>query len=356
MKKVIKIILLIVLVLLLVWPVYYFVTKKEANVMAYHLERPETRMLKNFVMCSGIVLPKEEVEIKSRISGVLEAIYVNNGDRVRKNQVIAKISVIPDMETLAASESDVRISKLNFDNQTVVHNRNKILLKKGIIAKADFEKTENAYLNAKAQLQEARKRYRIVKSGNYSNTQTSNTSIVSTIDGVVTLLPTKIGASIIQSNNFNAGTTIAKIANIEEMVFKGNVKEYEVSKLSKGMDVIINAAITDQDQKGVLSEISTSGSNKDGMILFEIKSTLANVKTEKTGFSANAKIVTEARNATLAIKEEWIEVKGDSIYVEVNKNENETEKRAITLGLSDGIYTEVVSGLTGNELIRVYDK
>lgn len=356
MKKVIKSILFLILILLLIWPVYYFLTKKDTNAIAYTLEQPEKRDLKNFIMCSGIVLPKEEVEIKSRVSGVLEAVYVKTGDSVRKNQVIAKIKIIPDMEALAAAEAKLNVANINFDTQKTTYKRNKTLLEKGIIAKAEFEKTENSYNNTKAQLQEAQKRYGIVKSGNYSSAQISNTSIISTIDGIVTLLPTKIGASVIMSNNFNEGTTIAKVANISEMIFEGNVKEYEVSKLSQGMDVIINTAIDAEDQKGILSEVSTSGKNQDGMILFEIKSTLADTKTRKTGFSANAKIVTDERKAAVAVKEEWITTSGDSTYVLVNKNSDEVEKTLITLGLSDGVYTEVVSGLQGNESIRVYDK
>ena len=215
---------------------------------------------------------------------------------------------------------------------------------------------ENSYLNAKERLNDAKKRYQIIKSGNYSKPQPSNTSIVSTIDGVVIDLPTKIGVSVIESNNFNDGTTIAKIANIEDMVFEGSVKEYEVSKLAEGMDVIINSAIDDQDQIGVLSEVSTSGKNSDGMILFDIKSTLVNLKTKRSGFSANAKIITKERKNVLSLKEEWITVTNDSAYVMVHKNKDEIEKRIVKLGLSDGIYTEIISGLTNDDVIRVYDK
>jgi HlyD family secretion protein len=356
MKKIFKTVLLILFVALFIWPVYYFMTKKDASIPTYTLEKPKERNIKNFVICSGIVLPKEEAEIKSRVSGVLEELYVKNGDSVRKNQVIAKISIIPDMAELASSESSLKIAKINFENQKISYHRNKILLEKGVIARNDFESIENSYLNTKEQLNDAKKRYQIIKSGNYSNSHPSNTSIVSTIDGIVISLPTKIGVSIIQSNNFNDGTTIAKIANIENMVFEGSVKEYEVSKLAEGMNVIINSAIDDQDQKGVLSEVSTSGKNSDGMILFDIKSTLVNLKIKRSGFSANAKIITKERDNVMSIKEEWITIKNDSTYVVLHKNEDEIEKRIVELGLSDGIYTEILSGLNNNDLIRVYDK
>lgn len=356
MKKIIKFILLIFLFVLLIWPVYYFISKKNAKEISYKLEKPQKRDIKNFVVCSGIILPKEEVEIKARVSGVLEALYVKSGDSVRKNQVIAKISIIPDVGELASSESEIKVAKINFENQKVIYSRNKVLLEKGIISRTEFEAIETRFLNAQEQLNSANKNHLIVKSGNYSNNQKSSTSIVSTIDGIVTLLPTKIGSSIIQSNNFNEGTTIAKIANIEEMVFEGNVKEYEVAKLEIGMPVLINTAISDIDEEGLLSEISTSGKNMDGMILFEIKSKLTASKIKKTGFSANAKIITQKKKNTLSINEEWVSFKNDSTFVFIHKNDAEYEKRFVNLGLSDGIFTEVLSGLNEDETLRIYDK
>jgi len=356
MKKILKFLISVFLLILIIWPIYYFVTKKNNKEITYSLMKPEKRDLKNFIICSGVILPKEEAEIKSRVSGVLENLYVQNGDRVSKGQIIAEIGIIPDMGELVVSESGVNIAKINFDNQNVSYNRNKILLEKGIIPKAEFEKIENEFLNTKEQLNNARKKYRIIKLGNYSNVQKSNTSITSTIDGIVTLLPTKIGASIIQSNNFSEGTTIAKISNIEKMIFEGNVKEYEVAKLNEGMNVIINTAISDKNEKGVLSEISTSGKNIDGMILFDIKVELIDAKISKTGFSANAKIITNEKKNVLTIREEWINVKNDSTYVLMKNNNDEDGKRLIELGFSDGIFTEVLSGLNVNETIIVYDK
>jgi HlyD family secretion protein len=356
MKKIIKSILLVVFIGLLIWPLYYFTSKKNASEPTFSIVKPERKDLKNFIICSGIVLPKEEAEIKSRVSGVLEALYVKNGDSVQKNQVIAKIKIIPNMVELASAESQLKIAKINFENQEVSYKRNKLLYEKGVISRMDFEAFENTFLNAKEQLKDAQNRYRIVKSGNYATSQNSNTSIISTIDGIVTDLPTKIGVTVIQSNNFNDGTTIAKIANIETMVFEGSVKEYEVSKLAEGMNVIINSAIDDQNQQGILSEVATSGKNSDGMILFDIKSTLVNLKTNRSGFSANAKIITKERNDVLSVKEEWITIEQDSAYVFIHTNDDAFEKRFVELGLSDGIYTEVLSGLQANEEIRVYDQ
>ncbi len=356
MKKIIKYLILTVVLLLLVWPVYYFISKRNSKEITYTLQKPIKKDIKNYVVCSGIILPKQEVKIKSRVSGVLDQIYVKNGDSVYKNQVIAKIKIIPDVNKLAEAESKVNIANINFENQTATYTRNKGLFEKGIISRSEFETVETSFLKAKEELNKAQKEYRIVKSGDYSGAKNSNTSIVSTINGIVTLLPTKIGASVIQSNNFNEGTTIAKIANVDEMVFEGNVKEYEVSDLQVGMPVLIHTSVSNDDEKAVLSEISTSGKNNDGMILFEIKSKLTSSKIKKTGFSANAKIITKEHKDVLCINEEWVTFENDSSFVFVQKKDNDYEKRLVTLGLSDGVYSEVLAGIEDEEKIRVYDQ
>ncbi len=354
MKKKIKILLKLLLTALLIWPVYYFITKKNAQEETYITKKLQKRDLKNFIICSGIILPKEEVEIKSRVSGVLEKIYVKNGDSIHKNQIIAKIKIIPDIERLSSSQIEINVAKNRFNNKKAIYNRNKELFEKGIVAKSKFEIIETDYLNALEDLKNTKRTYQIVKSGNYSG-GTTNTSIVSTIDGVVTLLPIKVGSSVIQSNNFSEGTTIAKVANIDEMIFEGNVKEYEVAKLTKGMPVKIATAISDKEEDGILSEISTSGKNTDGLILFEIKSKLTNSKIRKTGFSANAKIIIKEKKNILCLKEKWITFSNDTSYVYIHKNDDKYEKRAIKLGISDGVYTEVISGIKENESIRIYD-
>ncbi len=342
--------------MLLIWPIYYFILKRNAHRVSYSLKEPLIRDIKDFVVCSGVILPKEEVEIKSRVSGLLEEIYVKNGDSVHKNQIIAKIKIIPDIGQLSLSESKINVAKINFENQKAIYIRNKSLLEKGIIAKSEFETIETNFLNAKERLNSANREYRIIKSGDPSGGKKSNTSITSTINGIVILLPAKIGSSVIHSNNFNDGTTIAKIANVDEMIFEGNVKEYEVSKLQIGMPVLINTAISDIKEEGFLSEISSSGKNIDGMILFEIKSKLVASKIKKTGFSASAKIVIQENRNVLCVNEGWVKFSNDSTYLYIHENDDNFEKRSIILGISDGIYTEVLSGIKEGEVIRVYDK
>jgi len=356
MKKIVKLLLLLLLVMFMIWPIYYFINKKNSGLINYSMDKPFKRDIQNFIICSGIISPKDEVEIKSRVSGILEKIYVKLGDSVFENQIIAKIKIIPDIGQLSNAESKLKLAKINFENQKKQYTRSSFLFKKGIISKSDFEEEENAFLNSQEKLNNSQKEFRIIKSGDNSSNKHSNTSIISTIDGIIIGLPTKIGSTIIQSNNFNDGTTVAKIADMSEMIFEGNVKEYEVADLQVGMKVSIKSAMGNFKEEGLLSEISKSGKNVDGMIMFNIKSKLKTSKLDKTGFSANAKILTKERKNVLCIKEEWLSFKNDSSYIYIHKTKSEFDKKHINIGLSDGVYSEVLSGLSGDETIRVYDR
>ena len=355
MKKIKTVVFAIIALALLAFPVYYFVSKAKQNEKNYSLESPITRNIKNFILSSGTIIPEREVEIKSRVAGVLEEIYVKNGDSVDKNQIIAKVKIIAEIASLANAEADVKLARVSFENQEQNYKRDKEAFDKHLITLAQFQTTEANYETAKENLNKSLRNYDIIKSGGDKKTQ-SNTLIRSTISGTVTQLPTKVGASIIQSNNFNDGTTIAKIADIETLIFDGNVKEYEVSDLRIGMPVSIKASISDEENAGELTEIATSGTDQSGTIVFNIKSKLKESEHKRTGFSAIAKIVTKEKDSVLCVNEKWVTFENDSSFVFVQINEESDEKRFIKLGMSDGIYSEVLSNLTKEDKIRVYDR
>lgn len=351
MKKIFKILFLLLLLLLIVYPVYYFVSR-DGEKFSYEIVSPNIRNINNYIICSGIVLPKEEVDIKSRISGILKYLYVKNGDSVRIGEKIAEIKVIPEMGVLANAQSSVNSTKINLTNQESIFARNKLLYEKGVISRMEFETIENDYLTANEKYNNSIENLKIVKYG-FSSSSNPNTIIVSTIDGIITSIPYEVGASVIQTNNFNEGTTIAKVANTQQMIFHGQIKEFDVSKIRVGMPVIISVSINNDDLKGRIVEISTSGKNVNGMILFDIKCSLVSSGLEKTGFSANAKIITDKRDKVLSVKEEWIYFEKDTAKLNIHFNDDKAEMHPIGLGISDGIYTEVISGLDINDKIRV---
>jgi HlyD family secretion protein len=257
---------------------------------------------------------------------------------------------------LTNAESAITSARLNLNIQKTIYERNKILFRDAVISKSEFEEIERAYLAATETLNLANSRYSIVKTGNLNISRESNTVIVSTINGVISSIPSKVGASIIQSNNFNDGTTIAKVANTNELVFEGKVKEYEIGSLVTGMPVMVKLAINDEEVEGELTEISTSGKDVNGTILFDIKSKIRPLKAKRIGFSANAKILIRERKNVLAVKEDWFRIRKDSVFVWIHKNANEYVERYLKTGISDDVFTEVLEGLKENEYIRNYDK
>ena len=344
---------IIVAILLLAYPVYYFMSKHQSDKKKFSLESPEKRDISNFILSSGTIIPEKEVLIKSRVAGVLDDIFVKSGDAVSKNQIIAKIKVIPDLVALANAQADVSLARLDFKNKEEAYKRDSLSFEAGLTTLANFQNSQTTYLQSEENLEKSIANYEIIKSGGQQNQ--NNTLIRSTIDGVVTLLPTKVGASIIQSNNFNDGTTIAKIADIQQLIFDGNVQEYEVSGLKLEMPVTITSSVNEIESLGNLSEIATSAETVDGNIVFNIKSRLNAVDYKRTGFSAVAKIVTKEKKDVLAINEKWITFENDSSFVFVNINEEKDEKRYVKLGISDGVYAEVLSNLSKDDKIRVYD-
>ena len=344
----------IILVALMIWPILYFINKNNNRKIQFKLEQVARKDIRNYIICSGIILPKKKVEIKSNLSGTLDSIHVKVGDSVKKNQLIGTIKVIPRLEELISSNSRINSAKIIFEREETNYKRSKILLEKGVISQSNFESIEADYRNAKEDLNRRKKEYNVLKTGNTLNSKTSNTAILSTIDGVVTQLPIKKGSTIIQSNNFNDGSTIAEISDMNEMIFDGYVKEYEITKLKVGMPVVLTTALNKNEETGYISEISISGEKKDGIILFNIKVRFKNSKIKQTGYSANAKILVEERKQPLVVKEEWLSFQNDSIFVDTDVD-GEIEKKHITVGISDGEYIEVISGLNSNDLIRVYD-
>ena len=355
MKRLLKSFGLIILLLLVIFPIYYYLKKVNSKTENYTLEKVVNKKIKNYIFSSGIVLPKEEVEIKSRISGVLDEYYFKVGDTVKKGDAIAKVKVIPNLENLIKLESNIKLEKNKLSTEKLKYQRNKKLYEKGVIARAEFEQTELSYLNIKENYNKVLNEYSFVKSGNSrNNKKNSNTLIKSTINGMVTSIPSEIGSTVTESNNFSAGTTIAKIANIEEMVFEGKVKEYELKNLKEGMTVFVNTSISNEMVLGKLIEISTSGENEDGMIFFGIKCSINNLRTKRTGFSATARILIRESKSNMAIKEECIVFENDSSYVYIHINKEIAEKKNVESGVSDGVFTEVVSGLKEKQILRCY--
>jgi HlyD family secretion protein len=304
----------------------------------------------------------EEVLIKPNISGVIDEIYVEAGDLVKANDLIAKIKVIPNLSSLNQARNAIDQAKITLDDEKRKYDRQKSLFEKGVISKQDLERFEVTFKQAEQAYEAARQNYDIVKTGSTKGLGSSaNTLIRSTVPGMILELPVEVGNQVIQSNNFNEGTTIAALADVNRMIFEGKVDESEVGKIKEGYPLEITVgAIENATFDAVLDYIAPKGKLENGAIQFEIKGTLEKQDSTfiRAGLSANASIILARADSVLTIKEALVQFDDESKspYVEVKTGEKEFERRDITLGISDGIQVEVKEGLSEDDEIKVWNK
>ena len=335
-------------------------TNKQAN-EEFETEKAFKATIIDKTVATGKVMPLEEVEIKPQISGIIDKIYVEEGAKVKKGDLIAKVRVVPNEQALIGAKGRVSKAKLQVDNARIIYDRNKKLYQNGVISKRDFESFELTYNQAKQDLQNAENDYQIIRRGFTGSGGTANTNIRATTSGMILEIPVKEGYQVIQSNNFNAGTTIASIADMSKMIFEGKVDEAEVGKLNEGVIIdVILGAIDDKKFPAKLNFIAPKGTEEGGAVQFKIKAemTLDESYFVRAGYSANAEIVLEQKDSVLSIKEALLlfDKETENPYVEVKIGEQEFEKREIELGLSDGVNVEIISGIDEDDEIKIWNK
>jgi len=357
MKKLIKYFLLIVVLGAFVYTIFFLYKKSQAKPVVYETVQPVVTNIVRKTVATGSVVPRKEIEIKPKVSGIIEEIYVSEGDYIKKDDLIARVQIIPDMVTLNNAGSRVNRARLALEDAQRNHARQKELFDQMVISKSAFEAVELQLNNAMEELAAAENNLELIRKGQTKQSgATANTLIRSTIDGMVLDIPVEIGNSVIESNTFNSGTTIAIIANMGEMIFEGQVDESEVGKIREGMDLILTiGALTDVKFHAILEHISPKGVEENGAIQFRIRAAVDLIDTVfvRAGYSANADIVLEKRDSVLAINEKVLTFENDSAYVEVEVGLQTFEKRNILTGLSDGINIEIISGLTKEDKIKI---
>jgi HlyD family secretion protein len=314
--------------------------------------------IENRTIATGKVEPRDEILIKPQISGIVAEVLKEAGQMIRVGDIIATVKVIPEMGQLNSAESRVKVAEINLKQVETEYARQQQLFKNGVISKEEFDASESAYQKAKEEKTNAQDALDIVREGvSKKYAKLSNTQIRSTISGMILDIPVKAGNSVIQANTFNDGTTIASIANMNDLIFRGNIDETEVGKVKEGMPLVLTiGAINNRKFDAVLEYVSPKGTEQNGAVLFEIKAAVqvSDSAFIRAGYSANAEIVLSKATGILTIPESSVEFSNDSAFVYVLKTENpqEFEKKYIQVGLSDGINTEIKSGITLNEKIR----
>jgi HlyD family secretion protein len=356
MKKIIRYIFIIGIIALFGWTIYFLYKKSEKPPEVYKTQKPVITTILKKTVATGSVVPRKEVLIKSQVSGIVEKIYVEAGKKINKGDVIARIKIIPDMVNLNEAESRLDRARINLDNAKIDYERNQKLFKEGIIAKTEFQPIELDYKSAVQELDAAQNNLDLIREGvTKKSGEATNTLIRSTISGMLLDVPVKEGNSVIQSNTFNDGTTIASIADMSQMIFEGKVDESEVGKIKEGMDLILTiGAIENETYKAKLEYISPKGVVENGAIQFQIKAAM-NLKENsfvRAGYSANADIVLDKKENVLAVPEGLLKFEGDSTFVEVETAPQKFKKVHVTTGLSDGINIEVIKGVSVNDKLK----
>ncbi|MDR1742358.1 MAG: efflux RND transporter periplasmic adaptor subunit [Dysgonamonadaceae bacterium] len=358
MKKVLKIAGLVLLGLLVIWTFVFLYQKSRPKTKTYQIETAKKTNIEKRTVATGKVQPRDEILIKPQMSGIISEVYKEAGDKVEAGDIIAKIQVVPDMLSLSSAESRLKRAKLAADQSAVNYERDRKLYESNVISREEFEKVQLQYKNDMEELQAAGDNLSLVRTGiTKSTAKSSNTLVRATVGGTILDVPVKAGNSVIQSNNFNDGTTVASVANLGDMLFEGKIDETEVAKLSVGMPMEITiGAMQDRKISANLEYVSPKGTEESGAILFEMKAALKLPDDIfiRAGYSANADIILEKRDSVLSIPESCVEFSGDTAFVYVLKTEKPQDftRKPIKVGLSDGINIEVTEGLIPDEKIR----
>jgi len=350
-----------VLILGFLFSMAYYIQTNSRSAITYDTATLSTQTIEEKIVATGSVIPEDEVNIVPQISGIIDEIFIEEGDEVVAGDLLAKIKVVPNEQALNSAEGRVKTSRIILNNSTKEFERNKKLFNKGVISEQDFNSIELRYNQDQQNLENALSDLQIIRLGSVGGSALTNTNVRSTVSGTVLQVPVKEGDQAIEANTFNPGTTIATVADLNKMIFEGRVDEGEVGKLKIGMDLKISlGAIEEKEYDAKLTLIAPKGIEVAGAIQFKIEGDvfLDNEYVVRAGYSANATIVTNIKKDILSINESLLQFDNTTkkSYVEIQTSSQKFERRDIELGISDGVYAEVLGGVTEKDNIKVWNK
>lgn len=366
MKKFVKITLIIVFIAAVLGAIFYMYQTSTKDNQKYETTQAVTKDISTKAVATGAVKPREVIEIKPNISGVISEIHVKEGQTVEKGSLIATIRVIPNVQNLNAAQQQINAARITLNNEQIQFNRTKNLYDQGVLPKQDYDNAYASYKMAQQNLNEAQSNYKIAQTGIAPGLeQYATIQIRATISGMILSIPVEIGNTVQEINNFSVGTTIATMADVNQMIFEGNVDEADVGKLQEGMKLSITiGALPDETFEGILNYISPSGVDTSGIVQFEIKADV-NLKNDvflRANYSANAEIILSQAKNSVALESAHIQYdeKGKA-FVEVLKPGTEKydqpvyQKKMLEIGISDGVFTEVKSGLKKGDKVKIFN-
>ena len=350
MKRYFKFILLALIAIVFIGTFVFLYIKSQPQPVVYDEFTPKTMDIRKTTVVTGKIEPRNEVNIKPQISGIITEILKEAGDKVEAGEVIAKVKVIPDMGSLSSAQSRVRLANINEKQARTDYEREKTLYDKGLVSADEYDKIAQTWRQAREEVAAAQDNLEVVRDGvSKSNASESSTLVRSTVTGLILDIPVKVGNSVILSNTFNDGTTIATVANMNDLIFRGNIDETEVGRLVTGMAMKITI--------GALQNLKFDA-QQNGANQFEIKAAVkvpASGEQIRSGYSANAEIVLAEAKNVMSVPESAIEFEGYNTYVYVAKGTGDKkiyERRKVVTGLSDGINIEIKSGVSAKDRVR----
>ena len=349
MKKIFRTIMFVLLGAVVIGTLVYLWSKSKAKPVKYETVQLERRDISKKIIINGMIEPRNEILIKPQISGIITDIYKEPGQNVKAGDIIAKVQVVPDIGMLSSAESRLKVAKISLDKATQEYERTKKLHESGVMAKEMYETAYTAYLQAQQEVSIAEENIDIIKKGMSKSTAAySNTLIKSTISGMILDIPVKVGNSVIQTNNFSEGTTIAAIADMSDLIFIGKIDETDVGKVKEGFGLnLIIGAMQDEKCTAILEYISPKGILNSGATTFDVKAAVNNIEDLfiRSGYSANGEIIVDSKENIFSLPESTIEFQGDSTFIYIldkaKENEQNYIKTHVITGISDGIFIEI---------------
>ena len=359
MKKYSKLIMAALIAVVFIGTFVFLYQKSQPKPVVYSEFTPKVTDISKVTVITGKIEPRDEVSVKPQISGIITHLYKQAGDMVSAGEVIAKVKVIPDMGQLSSAEARVRLAGINLKQAQVDFDREESLYRQRLVSEEEYDKQKQALSQAREEMAAAQDALEVVRDGvSKSNANASSTLIRSTISGLILDVPVKVGNTVVLSNTFNDGTTIATVANMNDLIFRGNIDETKVGRLVEGMPMKITVgALQDLRFDAVLEYVSPKAVENNGANQFEVKAAVTAVRDGKirSGYSANAEIVLAKAEGVLSVPESAIEFSGDStfVYVVGGTGEQKTYRRTqVVTGLSDGVNIEIKSGITTKDKVR----
>ena len=339
----------------------YYIKTNSRSAITYETSKLSKQTIEEKIVATGSVVPEDEVNIVPQISGIIDEIFVEEGDEVVAGDLLAKIKVVPNEQSLNSAEGRVKTARIVLNNSTKEFERNKKLFDKGVISEQDFNSVELRYNQDQQNLENALSDLQIIRLGSVGGSALTNTNVRSTVSGTVLQVPVKEGDQAIEANTFNPGTTIATVADLNKMIFEGRVDEGEVGKLEIGMDLKISlGAIEEKEYDAKLTLIAPKGIEVAGAIQFKIEGEvfLDDEYVVRAGYSANATIITDVKRDILSINESLLQFDNSTKkpFVEVQISGQKFERKDIELGISDGAYAEVLGGVSESDNIKIWNK